>query len=183
MEWQSIFLFFFIFFCFFFQVFSMRVYYFHDWKSPIKLFRETTRSCIPDSFLYINIVAFLPKKDMVLPAFLDRFRRLARAINHGPEHLGSHGKSPAIGTAAQWTVGNIYWIYLKSIQRSWVGISHSQWVASSWLFLVAHNCLLPKLAWKQDVASKSFHTIFLWYFTKKKKGFETLGFRKNLQCP
>lgn len=105
-------------FLFFFQVFSMRVYYFHDWKSPIKLFRETTRSCIPDSFLYINIFAFLPKKDMVLPAFLDRFRRLAREINHGPEHLGSHCKPPAIGTAAQWTVGNIYWIYLKSIQRS-----------------------------------------------------------------
>lgn len=68
--------------------------------------------------LYINILAFLPKKDMVLPAFLDRFRRLAREINHGPEHLESCGKPAAIGTVAQWIVGNIYWIYLKSIQRS-----------------------------------------------------------------
>lgn len=64
--------------------FSMRVYYFHDWKkNPIKLFLETSSRLVPGSFLYINIVAFLPKKGMVLPVFHDRFQRLTRRFNHG----------------------------------------------------------------------------------------------------
>lgn len=73
----------------------MRVYYFHDWKSPIKLFRETTGSCISDSFLYINIVAFLPKKDMVLPAFLDRFPQACQGDQPWPRALRVTWRTPS----------------------------------------------------------------------------------------
>ena len=78
-------------------------------KNPIKLFLETSSRFVPDSFLYINIVAFLPKKGMVLPVFHDKIPQTYQEVQPWLQSIQSHmGNPPTTGTVAQLTAGNTY---------------------------------------------------------------------------